>query len=267
MNRIGSSLWRIGWIAHHTLREAARQKVASFFLLLAVGLVAAAWWLRDLSFGAPEPAFIAECGFGAMAFFGSAWVILATTQLFFGELERRTVLTLLARPVSRAEFVLGKFAGVVALAGVFCLVVAVAMGAVLAIGAEAPTPRGVNFAGLAVATLLQWLELSVLAAFTLLVASYARTQLFAAGCAFLVLAICHLQHLAHGAYARAESVWTRGLAAVWSWVFPNFQVFAAADAVLESRAGGEIMRVMGYAGIYVVAAVVLAVVSFRRREL
>ena len=95
---------RIRLIAGNTLLEAARQKLFNFLLLLAVALVAGAQWFRDFNFGTPELKFLSDFGFGAMAFFGAALTITATAQLFFSEIENRTVLTLLAKPVSRADF-------------------------------------------------------------------------------------------------------------------------------------------------------------------
>lgn len=77
---------RVLLIAQNTLREAARQKLFHVLVLLAFGLVLGARWLRDFNFGAPELKFIADCGFGAMTFFGSALTIAATAQLFFSEL-------------------------------------------------------------------------------------------------------------------------------------------------------------------------------------
>src|SRR6185369_13242341 len=118
-------------IAQNTLREAARQRLLLFLLFLALALVLGARWFRDFNFGAPELKFLADCGFGAMAFFGSALVIAATAQLFFSEIENRTVLTLLAKPVWRAEFVLGKFFGVIVVVGVFCALLTGLLAAVL----------------------------------------------------------------------------------------------------------------------------------------
>lgn len=125
------SFMRVFLIAHNTLREAVRQKLLLFFGLLALALVVGARWFRDFDFGAPELKFLADCGFGAMAFFGAAMVITATAQLFFSEIENRTVLTLLAKPVWRAEFIFGKFAGVAALAGIFCVLLTASLVAVL----------------------------------------------------------------------------------------------------------------------------------------
>ena len=72
MSAVPFSPRRMWLIAHNTLREAARQKLFAFLLLLALALVLGARWFRDFNFGAPELKFLADCGFGAMAFFGSA---------------------------------------------------------------------------------------------------------------------------------------------------------------------------------------------------
>ena len=114
------SLRRVRLIAQNTLVEASRQRLVAFLVLLALGLVLGARWFRDFNFGAPELKFLADCGFGAMTFFGSALTIAATAQLFFSEIENRTVLTLLAKPVWRAEFILGKLLGVAAVVALFC---------------------------------------------------------------------------------------------------------------------------------------------------
>ena len=106
MNRVPFSPARMWLIAGNTVLEASRQKLFNFLLLLALALVAGVQGFRDFNFGAPELKFLADFGFGAMAFFGSALTIVATAQLFFSEIEQRTALTLLAKPVWRAEFIL-----------------------------------------------------------------------------------------------------------------------------------------------------------------
>ncbi|MEY4488144.1 MAG: hypothetical protein RIQ79_652, partial [Verrucomicrobiota bacterium] len=114
------SFSRLALIASNTFLEAVRQRLFNFLLLLAVGLVASAQFFRDFNFGSSELKFIADFGFGALVFFGSALTITTTAQLFFSEIENRTALTLLAKPIWRAEFVFGKFVGVFAVIGVFC---------------------------------------------------------------------------------------------------------------------------------------------------
>jgi ABC-type transport system involved in multi-copper enzyme maturation permease subunit len=269
---------RTGLIALNTLREAARQKLVNFLVFLALALVLGARWFRDFNFGAPELKFLADCGFGAMAFFGAALTIAATAQLFFSEIENRTALTLLAKPVWRAEFVLGKFLGVVALAAVFCGLLTLLLGGVLAwregeLMREFPDTfaagRTVSYLMVGLGGLMQWLKLVVLAAFTLLVASFAQTQLFTVITGFFVLVICHLQHLAQDAYARAGSGLGLALSGLIASLFPNFQVFALADslAAADLPAGGAVLRVVAYAAGYVAVVCALAIFTFRRREI
>lgn len=272
------SVVRVLLIAQNTLREAVRQKLLLFFALLALALVLGARWFRDFNFGAPELRFLADCGFGVMAFFGAAMVITATAQLFFSELENRTVLTLLAKPVWRAEFIFGKFAGVAALAGIFCVLLTAALVVVLwaretelmrSFPDAFPAGRAVHYSNLVLAGMLQWLKLAVLGALTLLVASFAQTQLFTVGAGFFLLVICHLQYLAYDAYAGVA--WSLGRVAGLGLIsiFPNFQVFTLADSIAAEDAptAASVVRVVGYGLGYLVTCCGLAVFSFRRREI
>ena len=278
MNAVSFSPVRTWLIAGNTLREAARQRFFQFLLLLAFALTLGARWLRDFNFGAPELKFLADCGFGAMAFLGAALTIAATAQLFFSEVENRTALTLLAKPVWRAEFVLGKLLGVAALSAVFCALLTGLLSLVLA-WREAELARmlpdaaapgvGVSHAMVALGGLMQWLRLLVLAAFTLLVATFAQSQLFSVVTGFFILVVCHLQHLAQDAYTRAGSAAGLIASGFISSVFPDFQVFQIADSLsaADLPVAGDVVRVTLYAFGYAAAAVGLAVVSFRRREI
>lgn len=278
MNTLPFSPGRALLIARNTLLEASRQKLFGFLLLLALGLVGGAQWFRDFNFGAPELKFLADLGYGAMAFFGAALTVTATAQLFFSEIENRTALTLLAKPVWRAEFILGKYLGTVAVAAVFCalltgLLIAVLWSRELVLRRDFPDAfaqgGGLHVADLLAAGLLQWLKLAVLAAFTLLVASFAQTQLFTVVTGFFVLVICHLQYLAQDAYARAGSVAGQVAARFVALLFPNFQVFNLAEnvgagvAVPLDRLGWVSLYALGY----VAGACLLAIYSFRHREI
>jgi ABC-type transport system involved in multi-copper enzyme maturation permease subunit len=260
-----------GLIAQNTLREAVRQKLFHFLLLLAVGLVLGAQYFREFNFGAPELKFIADLGFGATGLLGVVLTVTATAQLFFSELENRTVLTLLAKPVGRAEFVLGKFLGTAAVTALFCASLTLLLAAVLwsretTLLREYPGafPDGhiISYGRLAVTGGLLWLKLAVLGALTLLVASYARTALFTMATGALIYLICHLQPFLQEAAARSGPGFARTLAGLLARVLPNFQLFNAGDVAGEYLSGIAV-----YALGYVSAACALAVFSFRRREI
>src|SRR5688572_12699379 len=278
MRRVPFSIRRTLLIAENTWLEAKRQRLFNFLLFFALALVLGARWFRDFNFGAPELKFLADCGFGAMAFFGAALTVAATAQLFFSEIENRTALTLLAKPVWRAEFVLGKFLGIAMLAAVFCVLLTILLVAVLwwregelmrAFPDNFPDGRVVSYQLVVLAGLMQWLKLAVLAAFTLLVASFAQTQLFTVVTGFFILVICHLQYLAQDSYARSESLLARLAGGAIGAIFPNFQLFAIADSLnaTDAPSFANMVRIGAYGLGYIVVACGLAVFSFRKREI
>jgi ABC-type transport system involved in multi-copper enzyme maturation permease subunit len=278
MTAVPFSIERTLLIAQNTWREATRQRLFNFMLFLALALVIGARWFRDFNFGAPELKFLADCGLGAMAFFGAALIVTATAQLFFSELENRTASTLLAKPVWRAEFVLGKFLGVAALAAVFCALLTVLLAAVLwwregelmrDFPENFPDGRVVSYAMVALAGFMQWLKLAVLAAFTLLVASFAQTQLFTVVTGFLILVVCHVQYLAQDSYARAGNFIGRIVSGGIAAIFPNFQLFAIADSLnlADAPSPVHVAQVGAYGLGYIVVVCALAVFSFRKREI
>ena len=272
------SFGRLGLIAGNTFLEAVRQKLFNFLLLLAVGLVASAQFFREFNFGSSELKFIADFGFGALIFFGSALTIATTAQLFFSEIENRTALTLLAKPLWRAEFVFGKFLGVFAVIGVFCaltigLMVALLWhreGQLMAVNPDDfANGRLIAYGDLLVVGLLQWLKFGVLTAIVLLIASFSNTNLFTVVTGFFVLVICHLQYLARDQWSNVDSVLLSGTVRVLSLVFPNFQLFNLADEIGQGTGvSGEVaLRVAGYGVAYIAVIGGLAVYSFRNREI
>jgi ABC-type transport system involved in multi-copper enzyme maturation permease subunit len=237
---------RLGIIAGNTFLEAVRQKLFLFLLLLAAGLVASALFFREFNFGSSELKFIADFGFGALIFFGSALTITTTAQLFFSEIENRTALTLLAKPLWRAEFVFGKFLGVFAVIGVFC---ALTIGLMLALlyhrESELMSVRAEDFAGgriiaygdLLIVGMLQWIKFGVLTAIVLLIASFSNTNLFTVVTGFFVLVICHLQYLARDQWSNVDNPVLSGAVRVLGLMFPNFQLFNLADEIGRRRLG------------------------------
>ena len=278
MTAVPFSLRRVWLIACVTALEAARQRVFHLVLVLAMGLVLGAHAFREFNFGASELKFMADFGFGALTVFGSVLTIVATAQLFFGELEHRTALTLLAKPVWRAEFILGKIGGVMAVVTGFCaLVTLLLLGTLyfrqqtllaehpeLSESARALDPMAIIAVGVA-----NWLKFGVLAALTLLIASFARTSLYAVIVGFVMLLICHLHPLARLASARTDSWLLRGVAGMVSLIFPDFQLFDLSASIDSVGAAGaaSLIRLVAYAGLYFSVLGSLAVYSFNRREL
>ena len=271
------SLGRTGVIAGNAFLEAVRQRVFLFVTLFAGVLVAGSLGLRGLNFGGSEARFVADFGQGALVLFGSILTIVTSVQLLGGELEHRTVLAVLAKPVRRSEFVCGKFLGVWLVAFVFCALVTALLVFVLWVRmpasplvGEAPVPSEgmVPLEAVALFGVLQVVKFGLLTAMVLLIGSFAQTNVFALATSFLVLVICHLQYLARDAWQADHGWGERVGAGLIGLVFPNFQLFGsgyldAGGTVLVAEAG----RISLYGFAYTAVFLGLAVWSFHRREI
>src|SRR5246500_5769339 len=110
----GFSPARIFAIASNTLTELARQKVFYVLLIFALVLIGSSVFMARFSFQ-QEFQILKDVSLGAMSIFSSLLAILATARLIPQDIEDRTVYTILAKPVPRFEYVLGKLCGILLL--------------------------------------------------------------------------------------------------------------------------------------------------------
>jgi ABC-type transport system involved in multi-copper enzyme maturation permease subunit len=103
---------RVFAIAVTTLREAVRSRLLYTLLLFAILLILSGVFLSSLSYVETQR-ILQDMGFAAIRLFGVAIAVFVGVGLIYREVDRRTVYTILSKPLSRAEFLLGKFAGLV----------------------------------------------------------------------------------------------------------------------------------------------------------
>lgn len=124
-----SALRRITTIAANTVREAVRNRVLYTLLFFAIILIATGVLLSTLSYVEQER-ILQNVGLAAIRLFGVAIAIFVGIGLLQREVERRTLYTILARPISRTEFLLGKYLGLVATLWLQLAIMSVAFAAV-----------------------------------------------------------------------------------------------------------------------------------------
>ena len=121
-------------IARTTFGEAIRKKVLMTFLGVTVALIPVSLMFSFFSFR-QELATIKSFCFGMVGIAGLLIALIMGIQLVPAEIERRTIYTILSKPVNRYEFLLGKFLG-----AVFTLLVSIAaMGVVVIIAVAVKT--------------------------------------------------------------------------------------------------------------------------------
>lgn len=269
-------------IARITFLEAYRQRYFQLLLMVALALVISSLFFQQFNFGSSELKFIVDLGFGSLLFFGFLIAIVLSAQSLFSEWENRTAFTILARPVSRPSFLLGKWLGILGLLLCFVLFLLAVTAVLLAyrhqvlLGQfpEHFSSRGtaLRYADLPLLAFIHFLKLGIVVSMTFCVAAFSRSNLYTVVVSFLLLLIAQLQHLAEETYTREGTglLW-KGFAGLITVLFPDFQVFNVGDLLVYSEDGTFPMlplgAVTGYGFLYLAAYGAIACGIFQKREL
>ena len=97
-------------IAKGTFGEAMRRKILNVFLFVALALIVMSFAFTSFQPNA-ELEMIKSMGLGTIALSGVFISVILFINLIPNEIERRTIYTILSKPVQRYEFVCGKFLG------------------------------------------------------------------------------------------------------------------------------------------------------------
>ncbi len=287
-----SSFRRIFAIAGNALTDLTRQRVFYFGLIVAPLLIASSIFMARFSFQ-QEFQILKDVSLGVMSLLTSLLAIAGTARLVPQDIEDRTVYTILAKPVARFEYLLGKLLGVLLLLALGTLLLSALFFCILYVREQnilsdtarqmAAAPReqlaaalsGVRQSafngdlGPAICTI--YFKGALLAALTLFVSSFATSQLFTIVVMVFVYFIGHLQGIAREYWLHTQgSGWlAQVFLAIVALVFPDLQAFNLID---DAVAGTVIpLALFGKTALlglfYTTVYSALAVLSFYGREL
>jgi ABC-type transport system involved in multi-copper enzyme maturation permease subunit len=256
-----NSAARIWTIAMNTLREAVRNKLLYTLLFFAILLIAAGVLLSALSYTESER-ILQDFGFAAIRLFSVAIAIFVGVSLIHREVERRTVYIILSKPLSRAEFLLGKYVGLVVTIWMQMAVMVVAF-VIVSLATGAP----IN-AGHSVAFVLTAVELAVIVAVATFFSAFTTpmlASLFSSG----IWMVGHLTRDLRDIGARSFSEPVKQATAIFHRLMPdlesfNFSVQAAHGLAF---AASDVWLPLVYGAGYVAILLVSAVAVFERRDL
>ncbi len=286
------SLHRATAIAHNTLTELIRLKVFYFLIIFALLVIGNSAFMLRFSFQ-EEFQVLKDVAFGAMSIFSSILAIVATAYLIPNDIEDRTLYTILAKPVPRIEYLLGKLLGTLTLLAiaiafmfmVFLIVLFIREQVVLAelqqelagapaevIEAEKQKVHAAAFNwNLIPGAVIVYLKAAILASLTLLLSTFASSGLFTVIISVVVYFVGHLQATAREYWlsGAGESFFTTIMLALISLVFPDLQLFNLVDDIV---AGNQLelmlmLRTLGLGVMYVVIYFLLGYYLFSRKEL
>ena len=263
----------VSWIALNVFKESVRDRVPYNLLLFAVLLISASYLLGQLTAG-QDVKIIKDLGLAATALFGLFIAIFIGIGLVSKEVDRRSVYSLLSKPISRSQFILGKYGGLVLTLAANVGVMTVALYAVLAYLTYTAAPElraGWDAPGLdprmLKAIVLIFVELMVVTAIALFFSTFS-TPLLSAGLTLGIYVVGHfnadLKNFDRVVDSRPAAWFARGL----YHVLPDFSSFDVKTEVVHG-----LPVVMGYVTItsayglaYITALLVAAAAIFSRRD-
>jgi ABC-type transport system involved in multi-copper enzyme maturation permease subunit len=103
---------KIKTIALNTFKEAIRDRILYLLFFFAAVSVVFSRLLAVLTVG-DRVKIVKDVGLAAISLFGVLMAILIGTGLVYKEIDKKTIFTLISKPIHRWQFLLGKFFGLV----------------------------------------------------------------------------------------------------------------------------------------------------------
>lgn len=246
-------------VAAVTLREALRRKLQVNLLLFAIFLLLVSAVVSSLTLGEMHR-IAADLGLSAMEAMGSLLAVFLGASAVAGDVERRILYPVIAKPISRTEYLLGRYLG---LAGTLLLnlaVMAVTLGAVLVLIDASLRPLDLALLSAVAAIGVQLLVVTAVAVFFSSITTTTLAAIFALALTVAGRLSGDLRSLWTGAGAEVGQ-------ALW-YVLPNLSALTFNESVVyRTPPPAAAWLAVPYALLYAAGVLALAAAVFERRDL
>jgi ABC-type transport system involved in multi-copper enzyme maturation permease subunit len=246
-------------IALVTLREVLRRKVQVNLLLFGSLVIAASFMISKLTIG-EQHRILSDLGLSAATAIGTLIAVFVGSSMVAGDIERRVLLPVIAKPVTRTQYLVGRYLGLSASLLANLAVMALVLAAVLAIEAGSARPLDRSLLG---AIGMLGVQLLVVAAVAILFSALTSTTL----AAIFTLAIAIAGHLSGEVRAiwQGDATWVATL--VW-YLVPNLGALSLNGSVVyRTPVPPGAWLAAGYGALYAASALALASFAFEKRDL
>ena len=251
-------------LAGVTIREALRQKLAVNLLVFAVALLGASYILSTLTFG-EQYRIIVDIGLSAIEIFGTLIAVFLGAGLIAHDVERRTVYPIIAKPVSRAEYVVGRYLGLLATTTLNLLLMAVMFTLVLGYYLKGfGFLRSTPFEAVLASMVVRFAMVGAIAAFFSCFTTVTLSAIFT-----LSLVVAGLLASDLLRYWAQQGPVLRAIGRAAFVIVPNLEALNLKEAMVykDPVPASFALTGLGYGVLYAVAVLAFAVAVFSRRDL
>lgn len=260
-------------VAFNVFKESVRDRVPYNLVLFAVLLIASSYLLGQLTAG-QDVKIIKDLGLAATSVFGLFIAIFIGIGLVSKEVERRSIYALLSKPLTRPQFIAGKYAGLVLTLAANVTVMAIALYVVLGYMTWAASPAertGWDTPGvdpkLLIAILLIFVQLMIVTAVALLFSTFS-SPILSAALTFALFVVGHFNADLKNFDRVVDSPPAIWLARGLYHVLPDLSAFDVKAQVVHGLpvTTGYVLSTIGYGVLYILALLFVATVIFSRRD-
>ncbi|MCZ6766650.1 MAG: ABC transporter permease subunit [bacterium] len=248
-------------IARYVVKGYIKERIFLVALIFAFALMVASYLLSPLAVGA-QGKVITDIGLAAISILGITLVVLLGASSFSRERSGGILASILAKPVSRIEFIMGKYVGTIVSVSAVMLIMACVFMLVMV---TSNTPiHGMIFTSV----YLSVLEMGMVTALMTLFSSFTSPML----CAFFTVCIFVCGHLSKNLLEFAEVFGGAGfklVAQIGYYVLPNFSFLNVRTEAVHALPlpDGYVLSVSIYALFYTLVVLFLGGVIFRSRDI
>lgn len=246
-------------LAAVTIREALRRKVQVNLLLFALLLVVMSLVLSSLTLGEMHR-IASDLGLTAMEAMGSLIAVFLGASLVAGDVERRVLYPVLAKPVSRAQYLLGRYLGLAATLLLNLVVMGATLAALLVIEERSARPLDLALLSAYAMMGVHFLVVGAIAVFFSAMTSTTLAAIFA-------LALTLAGRLSNDLRSLWSGAGSELAAALW-YLLPNLGSLSLNESVIyRTPPPASAWLAALHAALYAAGVLALAAAIFERRDL
>ncbi len=251
---------RLFSLAVNTFKESIRDRILVALVVIAVVVMASAKVIQPVAMGEADK-IIKDLGLSAITLFCVLIAILVGGRLVYREVEKRTIYLILARPVRRLEFILGKYLGLMAVLVTSLVIMTVGFYLVMLL-ARVP----VSF-HLLWAVVMTAFELAIITAVAVLFSTFV-SPIASAVFTFMVYFIGHSTYLLKQLAGMFPAPVIKFFALLAYYILPNLNNFNIKGEVVHNVPLNWTALVLsaGYAIVYSATLLLISVIIFNRRD-
>jgi ABC-type transport system involved in multi-copper enzyme maturation permease subunit len=250
-------------IARNTFKECVRDKVLYNLVIFAVLIITSSLILGTITIGDVKQIII-NLGLSTLSIFGTLISIFIGIQLVYKEIDKKTVYSLLSKPVARYEFVLGKYLGLTWTLAVNVSVMI--LGIYASILYLRHSLQALDF-HILLAGLLILVELMIVIAIALCFSTFS-TPALSAVFTFSLYVIGHFNADIRQYSINSQSLPAKAISGVLYYLLPNFANFDIISMTAHGQfmSSGVYLFSLAYGLLFSFAVVLVAMLIFQRRD-